>query len=102
MIDGIHIEEHVMLVALGIDGDGKKHVLGVREGATENAASCTALLADLRDRGMHTDRSVLAVIDGSKALAKAIRDVFVDPALPGAQGAQRARPPRNQESPRLT
>jgi len=50
MIDGIHIEEHVMLIALGVDADGRKHVLGVREGATENAAACTALLADLRDR----------------------------------------------------
>jgi putative transposase len=76
MIDGIVIAEHVMLVALGIDSDGKKHVLGVREGATENAASCTALLADLRDRGLRTDRAILAVLDGGKALAKAVRNVF--------------------------
>jgi transposase-like protein len=76
MIDGICIADHVLLVALGIDSDGKKHVLGVREGATENAAACTALLADLRDRGLRTDRAVLAVIDGSKALAKAVRNVF--------------------------
>jgi transposase-like protein len=76
MVDGIVIAEHVLLVALGIDSDGKKHVLGVREGATENAAACTALLADLRDRGVRTDRTVLAVLDGSKALAKAVRNVF--------------------------
>jgi transposase-like protein len=76
MIDGIVIAEHVMLVALGIDTDGKKHVLGVREGATENATACTALLADLRDRGLRTDRAVLVVIDGGKALAKAVRNVF--------------------------
>jgi transposase-like protein len=76
MIDGITIAEHVMLVALGIDTDGKKHVLGVREGATENATSCTALLTDLRDRGLRTDRAVLVVIDGGKALAKAVRNVF--------------------------
>ena len=50
MIDGVHIHEHVLLVALGIDTDGKKHVLGVREGATENATACRALLTDLRDR----------------------------------------------------
>jgi transposase-like protein len=81
MIDGIHIGEHVMLVALGIDADGKKHVLGVREGATENAASCTALLASLRDRGLHTDRSMLVVIDGAKALAKAARNVFGEQAI---------------------
>jgi putative transposase len=81
MIDGVHIDEHVLLVALGIDADGKKHVLGVREGATENAAGCTALLADLRDRGLHTDRPTLVVIDGSKALAKAVRNVFGERAI---------------------
>lgn len=81
MIDGIYIEEHVMLVALGIDADGKKHVLGVREGATENAAACTALLADLRDRGLRTDRPILAVLDGAKALARAVRNVFGDQAI---------------------
>lgn len=81
MIDGIHIDDHVLLVALGIDSDGKKHVLGVREGATENAAACTALLADLRDRGLRTDHPVLVVIDGAKALAKAVRNVFGDRAI---------------------
>lgn len=81
MIDGVHIEDHVLLVALGIDADGKKHVLGVREGATENAAACTALLADLRERGLRTDRPTLVVIDGSKALAKAVRNVFGDCAI---------------------
>ncbi len=76
MIDGVYIgEDHVLLVALGIDAQGNKHLLGVREGATENAASCTALLTDMRDRGLRTDRAILAVIDGAKALAKAIRDV---------------------------
>jgi len=76
MIDGLCIEDHVLLVALGIDVDGKKHVLGLREGATENAVSCTALLSDLQSRGLRTDRSILAVLDGSKALAKAVRAVF--------------------------
>ncbi len=76
MLDGIHIAEHVLLVAIGVDTGGCKHVLGVREGATENANSCTALLTDLRDRGMRTDRTILAVLDGSKALARAVRDVF--------------------------
>jgi putative transposase len=81
MIDGVTIDNHVLLVALGIDADGKKHVLGVREGATENAAACTALLADLRERGLRTDRTTLVVIDGSKALAKAVRHVFGDRAI---------------------
>ena len=76
MIDGIVIAGHVLLVALGIDAGGTKHVLGVHEGATENATSCKALLGDLRDRGMRTDRSILIVIDGGKALASAVRSVF--------------------------
>jgi putative transposase len=81
LIDGIHVDEHVVLVALGVDSLGNKHVLGLREGATENATACTALLADLQSRGMRTDRTILVVIDGSKALAKAVRDVFGDRAL---------------------
>ncbi|MBV8195882.1 MAG: IS256 family transposase [Candidatus Dormibacteraeota bacterium] len=82
MIDGVYIgDDHVLLVALGFDAQGTKHVLGVREGATENAASCTALLTDLRERGLRTDRAILAVIDGAKALAKAVRDVFGPRAL---------------------
>ena len=76
MIDGLHVEDHVLLVALAIDVDGKKHVLGMREGATENATSCTALLSDLQARGLRTDRAILAVLDGSKALAKSVRTVF--------------------------
>ena len=68
MIHGVYIEEHVLLVALGIDTDGKKHVHGVREGDRERA-SCTALLTDLRERGLHTERAVLAVIDESNARA---------------------------------
>ena len=81
MIDGVVIDAHVMLVALGIDVDGTKHVLGVREGATENAAACTALIVDLRERGMRTDRAVLAVLDGAKALARAVTNVFGERAI---------------------
>jgi putative transposase len=76
MIDGMHVEEHVLLVALAIDSEGKKHVMGMHEGATENAASCRALISELQDRGLRSDRPILAVIDGSKALAKAINDAF--------------------------
>lgn len=81
MIDGIVFSEHVVLVALGIDVDGNKHVLGMHEGATENGPACTALLTNLRDRGMPTDRSILIVIDGGKALRKAVGDVFGKKAL---------------------
>lgn len=76
MIDGIALGDHVVLVALGIDADGKKHVLGFHEGATENATACTTLLANLCERGMRTDRSTLVVIDGSKALRRAVANVF--------------------------
>ncbi len=76
MIDGICVADRVFLVALGIDIDGKKHVLGVREGATENSTSCRALLCDLRDRGLSTEKKTLFVLDGSKALARAVRDVY--------------------------
>lgn len=76
MIDGIHVGEHVVLIALGIDEEGEKHVLGLYEGATENTTCCTGLLSDLVSRGLCTDRAMLFVIDGSKALAKAIRSTF--------------------------
>jgi transposase-like protein len=76
MIDGLAFREHVVLCALGIDTSGKKHVLGLQEGATENAVACTDLLTNLRSRGLRTNRALLVVIDGGKALAKAVRDVF--------------------------
>ena len=66
------------MVALGIARDGKKHVLGLREGSTENSRMVTDLLTDLVDRGLSNERAVLFVIDGAKALRKAIRDVFGD------------------------
>jgi transposase-like protein len=81
LIDGLAFRDHVILVALGVDRNGRKHVLGLHEGATENAAACSALLDNLVERGVRTDRSKLFVIDGSKALAKAIRDRFGDRAL---------------------
>jgi transposase-like protein len=81
MIDGIHFEDHVVLAALGIDERGHKHVLGLWEGATENARACKGLLEDLIGRGLGTDRALLVVIDGAKALHKAAKDVFGERAL---------------------
>lgn len=81
MIDGIHVGEHLVLVALGIDTKGDKHTLGLYEGATENTTSCSGLLSDLEARGVRTDRAMLFVIDGSKALAKAIRAKYGNRAL---------------------
>ena len=77
-IDGKVFKEHCILVALGVDSVGKKHVLGLREGATENARVATALLADLVERGLSTEQPILFVIDGAKALRRAVRDAFGD------------------------
>jgi transposase-like protein len=76
MIDGIVFREHCVLLALGIGSDGRKHALGLREGTTENAAVAKALLAELIDRGLSTERPLLFVIDGAKALRKAIAETF--------------------------
>src|SRR6185437_13301525 len=64
MIDGVYFAEHMVLAAIGLDLHGKKHVLGLREGATENVAACKELLADLIERGLPTDRALLFIIDG--------------------------------------
>ena len=81
MIYGVHFADHVVLAAVGIDERGDKHVLGLREGATENAAAARALLSDLVERGLDTERCLLVVIDGAKALRKAVAEVFGSRAL---------------------
>ena len=80
-LDGVHVSDHVVITAVGVDATGKKHVLGLWEGATEHSATCTALLEDLVERGLRTDRALLVVIDGSKALRKAVTAVFGKRAL---------------------
>ena len=74
-IDGKVFRDHCMVIALGLDTQGRKHVLGLREGATETAA-VTGLLSDLVTRGLPTDRTLLFVIDGATGLRRAITDVF--------------------------
>jgi transposase-like protein len=76
MLDGIAFEERMVLVALGIASDGRKHVLGLREGTTENAGVVSALLRDLIERGLPSDRRLLFVIDGAIALRKALQEIF--------------------------
>ena len=76
MIDGVHFADHLCIVALGIGIDGTKHPLGLVEGDTENATVVKDLLADLRDRGLDTTRSILCVLDGAKALVAAVKAVF--------------------------
>jgi putative transposase len=80
-IDGIVFDEHTVLIALGVDVEGKKHVLGIHQGATENATACGGLVDDLIERGVRPDRSLLFVVDGSKALVKAVRTRFGHRAL---------------------
>jgi transposase-like protein len=76
-IDGIHIaDDLVLLAAVGVDGAGDKHPLGVIEGATENAAVVQALLDNLIERGLDPKICRLFIIDGAKALRKAIRKTF--------------------------
>jgi transposase-like protein len=75
-IDGQRFADHHILSAVGVDGEGKKHILGIEPGATENAASVKRLLTRLRDQGLPTDRKYLFVIDGAKALRAAIDEVF--------------------------
>ena len=76
MIDGIELKGRTNVVALGIATDGVKIPLGLWEGSTENAAVATALLSDLVERGLDVEQGVLCVLDGAKALRKAVRDVL--------------------------
>jgi putative transposase len=81
LIDGKHFQKDCVVVAIGIDTTGTKHVLGLWHGATENATVARELLADLRDRGLKTEAAMLVVLDGSKALRKAVGQVLGDAAL---------------------
>ena len=76
MIDGIHLGDHLVLIALGIDVEGKKQVLGLREGNTENGQVVRSLLRDLVTRGLDPERGRLFVIDGAAALTSAIKATF--------------------------
>jgi putative transposase len=81
LIDGVHLGDHCLIVALGSAADGQKHALGLWDGSTENATVCQGLLANLQSRGLRTDRSLLVILDGSKALHKAVRAIFGDAGL---------------------
>ncbi len=81
MLDGVEIAERTHVVALGISTDGVKIPLGLWEGSAENATLARTLLADLVDRGLDPEQAILFVIDGAKALRRAIKDVFGEHAL---------------------
>lgn len=85
MVDGVHFAEHCCVVALGIDIDGVKHPLSLVEGSTENATLVSDLLVGLRERGLDVTCPILVVIDGSKALRRAVGDVFDHPVIARCQ-----------------
>jgi putative transposase len=80
-IDGVVFGEHCLVVGLGVDATGEKHPLGIWDGSTENATVCQGLLRNLQSRGLRTDRSLLVILDGSKALRKAVTHTFAQAAL---------------------
>ena len=80
-LDGFGMGEHLLVGALGVTDDGAKVPLGVAEGTTENKAVCTRLVADLAERGLDASKGMLFVVDGGKALERAIRSVFGAKAL---------------------
>jgi putative transposase len=85
MVDGVHFGERTCVVALGIGIDGSKHPLSLVEGSTENTTLVTELIVGLRERGLDVTRPILAVLDGSKALRRAVLDVFDRPVIARCQ-----------------
>jgi transposase-like protein len=81
MLDGEHMAERCVVVALAITADGTKKPVGLWDGSTENKTVVRALLADLVARGLAFDDGLLVVLDGAKALSAAVREVFGDKAL---------------------
>jgi putative transposase len=76
LLDGKEFHDFTLIVALGVDREGRKHVLGLWPGATENSDVCGALLDDLIARGLSKDKPYLCLLDGSKALKKAVTSRF--------------------------
>jgi putative transposase len=81
MVDGVHFAEHCCVVALGIGIGGTKHPPSPVEGSTENAILVRELIVGLRERGLDVTEPILAVVEGSRALRRAITDVFDHPVL---------------------
>jgi putative transposase len=76
LLDGEHMAERCVVAALAITADGTKKPVGLWDGSTENKTVVRSLLADLVERGLTVDDGLLVVIDGAKALAAAVREVF--------------------------
>lgn len=75
-LDGVEYAGETMIVALGVTPGGQKIVLGLRQGATENAVVVTALLEELAERGLEVTQPTLFVLDGAKALVAGVKRVF--------------------------
>lgn len=75
-IDGIQFKGHLLVVALGLDLSGRKHILGLREGATENREVCMGLLEDMARRGLPANNDYVFVLDGAKALRSAVGRMY--------------------------
>ncbi len=75
-LDGVHRGGQCVIVALGVSRDGRKHCLGLWQGATENSATCESLLKDLIDRGLDSKQRYVFIVDGAKALSSAIQKKF--------------------------
>ena len=76
LIDGVEIAEHGVVVALGVEVDGRTHPLGLWDGTTEHKTVCNALLGNLIERGVHGEQPRLFVIDGGKAIRAAVMSTF--------------------------
>jgi putative transposase len=85
MLDGVHFGEHTCIVALGIGIDGTKYPPALVEGSTENATLARELIVGLRERGLDVTAPILVVLDGSKALRRAVTDVFDHPVIQRCQ-----------------
>lgn len=76
MLDGMGLGDMTIVAAMGIDAEGHKHILGLTEGGTENSEVVSGLLSDLISRGLDAQEPRLYVLDGGKALSKAVKDTF--------------------------
>jgi transposase-like protein len=102
LIDGVEYAGETMIMAAGITADGTKRALGLRQGATENATVCVALLEDFQAQGLDTSQPVLLVLDGARALHAAAKRAWGQNGmiqLSGPQAAQ-CQGPRPREAPR--